>query len=298
METVAAILPESRYSKLSVLTCVVLIWFHIQAIAAFWSFSWTNLSAAVALYCIATGLGISMGYHRLHTHRGFKTYKWFEYFLAICGTLTLEGGPIFWVATHRLHHQHSDKAEDPHSPRVSGFWAHLGWMLFGEAHHSDTKLLLGPAHRARVLAPRDRGMGARQLGDLPPRRAWSAFDLARQLRHAHVGRPPLRDHGRFAKPVVGCAADVRRRLAQQPSRPPHVLAPWSCLVRVRSHLAPAQGTPRGGSRLGCPRRQSQPDPSRRSRRLIQTLAVRLRGTLEFADILKAWTARHDLGWTP
>ena len=139
METVATISSESRYGKLSVLTCVVLIWFHIQAVAAFWSFSWTNLSAAVALYCIATGLGISMGYHRLHTHRGFKTYKWFEYFLAICGTLTLEGGPIFWVATHRLHHQHSDKAADPHSPRVSGFWAHMGWMIFGEAHHSDTK---------------------------------------------------------------------------------------------------------------------------------------------------------------
>jgi len=139
METVAENSSESRYSKLSVLTCVVLIWFHIQAVAAFWSFSWTNLSAAVALYCVATGLGISMGYHRLHTHRGFKTYKWFEYFLAICGTLTLEGGPIFWVATHRLHHQHSDKAEDPHSPRVSGFWAHMGWMIFGEAHHSDTK---------------------------------------------------------------------------------------------------------------------------------------------------------------
>ena len=138
METVASISPASRYSKLSVLTCIVLIWFHIQAVAAFWSFSWTNLSTAVALYCIATGLGISMGYHRLHTHRGFKTYKWFEYFLALCGTLTLEGGPIFWVATHRLHHQHSDKEHDPHSPRVSGFWAHMGWMLFGEAHHSDT----------------------------------------------------------------------------------------------------------------------------------------------------------------
>ena len=79
-----------------------------------------------------------MGYHRLHTHRGFKTYKWFEYFLAICGTLTLEGGPIFWVATHRLHHQHSDQPEDPHTPRVSGFWAHIGWMIFGEAHHNDT----------------------------------------------------------------------------------------------------------------------------------------------------------------
>jgi stearoyl-CoA desaturase (delta-9 desaturase) len=92
---------------------------------------------ALALYCVAGGLGISMGYHRLHTHRGFKTYKWFEYFLAICGTLTLEGGPIFWVATHRLHHQYSDQPQDPHTPRVSAFWAHIGWIVFGEARHND-----------------------------------------------------------------------------------------------------------------------------------------------------------------
>jgi fatty-acid desaturase len=129
---------RSQYSKLNILTSVVLIWFHIQAIAAFWTFTWTNLFAALALYWVAGGLGISMGYHRLHTHRGFKTFKPFEYFLAICGTLTLEGGPIFWVAVHRLHHQYSDQAEDPHTPRVSGFWAHLGWILFGQAHHNDT----------------------------------------------------------------------------------------------------------------------------------------------------------------
>ena len=79
-----------------------------------------------------------MAYHRLHTHRGFKTHRLFEYFLAVCGTLTLEGGPIFWVATHRQHHQHSDQELDPHTPRVNGVLAHLGWILFGEAHHNDT----------------------------------------------------------------------------------------------------------------------------------------------------------------
>jgi stearoyl-CoA desaturase (delta-9 desaturase) len=131
-------LSESRYSKVSVMTCIVLVWFHAQAAAAFWSFTWTNLLVALALYWVGGGLGISAGYHRLHTHRGYKTHKWFEYFLAICGTLTLEGGPIFWVATHRLHHQYSDQPEDPHTPRVSGFWAHIGWILFGESHHNDT----------------------------------------------------------------------------------------------------------------------------------------------------------------
>jgi len=49
-----------------------------------------------------------MGYHRLLTHRGYKVPRYFEYFLAICGTLALEGGPIPWVATHRVHHQFSD----------------------------------------------------------------------------------------------------------------------------------------------------------------------------------------------
>jgi len=138
MNTVPAVSTKFRERRLSVLTSGVLIWFHIQAVAAFFTFTWTNLVVASILYWMAAGLGISMGYHRLHTHRGFKTFKLFEYFLAVCGTLTLEGGPIFWVATHRLHHQHSDQPDDPHTPRVSGFWAHLGWIIFGEAHHNDT----------------------------------------------------------------------------------------------------------------------------------------------------------------
>ena len=132
---------QSRKQGVSLLTSGVLIVFHVMAIAAFFTFSWRNLAVALVLHWLAVGLGISMGYHRLHTHRGFKTYKWFDYFLAVCGTLTLEGGPIFWVATHRLHHQYSDQPEDPHSPRVSGFWAHLGWIIFGEAQHSDTARL-------------------------------------------------------------------------------------------------------------------------------------------------------------
>jgi stearoyl-CoA desaturase (delta-9 desaturase) len=130
-------LSESRYSKVSVITCIVLVWFHVQAVAAFWSFTWTNLLVAFALSWVGGGLGISAGYHRLHTHRGYKTHKWFEYFLAICGTLTLEGGPIFWVATHRLHHQYSISLKI-RTRHASGFWAHIGWILFGESHHNDT----------------------------------------------------------------------------------------------------------------------------------------------------------------
>ena len=95
---------EQQYKQgVSPVTTGVLLVFHVMSLFAVFTFSWRNLIVALVLHWMAVGLGISMGYHRLHTHRGFKTYQWFDYFLAICGTLTLEGGPIFWVATHRLH---------------------------------------------------------------------------------------------------------------------------------------------------------------------------------------------------
>ncbi len=96
-------------STLNIITASFMVVFHILAVVALFFFSWTNLLVAVVLHWFAVGFGISLGYHRLHTHRGYKTSKAFEYFLAVCGTLTLEGGPIFWVATHRVHHKHSDQ---------------------------------------------------------------------------------------------------------------------------------------------------------------------------------------------
>jgi stearoyl-CoA desaturase (delta-9 desaturase) len=120
---------------------VVLSVLHIGALAALFMFSWRVLAVSLFLYWVATGLGISMGYHRLHTHRSYKLPRLLEYFLAFCATLTLEGGPIFWVATHRIHHQFSDKPGDPHSPRDGAWWSHVGWLLVGESKHSNTKLM-------------------------------------------------------------------------------------------------------------------------------------------------------------
>jgi stearoyl-CoA desaturase (delta-9 desaturase) len=108
---------------------------------ALFRFSWKNLIIAVVFYYLTTGLGISMGYHRLHTHRSYKVPRWLEYFFALCGTLTLEGGPIFWVAVHRLHHQLSDQPGDPHSPRDGAFWSHMGWILWGETNHNNTRVM-------------------------------------------------------------------------------------------------------------------------------------------------------------
>src|SRR5215217_4810748 len=110
---------------------------HVAAIAALFFWSWPAVITAIVLYWVGGSLGIGMGYHRLLTHRGYTTPKLVEYFLVTCGTVALEGGPIQWVTTHRIHHAHTDRAGDPHTPRDGGLWAHIGWILFGTAQDHD-----------------------------------------------------------------------------------------------------------------------------------------------------------------
>ena len=129
---------RGKKRKINWLTAIVMILFHLAAIAAFFFITWQAVVVAALLYWLAIGGGIGMGYHRLHTHRSYKVPLWLEHCLAVCGTLTLEGGPIFWVATHRIHHQKSDQEGDPHSPNDGGFWAHMGWIIFGDGNHNKT----------------------------------------------------------------------------------------------------------------------------------------------------------------
>jgi stearoyl-CoA desaturase (delta-9 desaturase) len=123
--------------RINWITLVAFSFFHIGAVAAFFYFSWGALLTAAILYWVSLSFGIGMGYHRLLTHRSYKVPKAIEYFLTICATLALEGGPIFWVATHRAHHQFSDKEGDPHTPRDGKWWAHLFWMIVGESSSCD-----------------------------------------------------------------------------------------------------------------------------------------------------------------
>ena len=123
------------------LTLTVLIVFHLGSVAALFFFTWQRLTVMLALYVVAINVGIGMCYHRLLTHRGYQTPKWLEYVMAVCATLSLEGGPIFWVATHRVHHQFSDQPGDPHTPREGGWWAHTGWLIWGNALHAQTETL-------------------------------------------------------------------------------------------------------------------------------------------------------------
>ncbi len=132
---------QAADDEINWVTASFMIAFHIDAVAALFFFTWKALAVATVLWWVSTSLGIGVGYHRLLTHRGYKTPLWFEYFLTVCATLALEGGPIFWVATHRIHHQHSDQEGDPHSPRDGKWWAHMGWILMGKSMHHDTSTL-------------------------------------------------------------------------------------------------------------------------------------------------------------
>ena len=132
---------QSGDKEINWVTSLFMALFHAGAVAAFFFFTWKALLLAVLLWWISGSLGIGMCYHRLLTHRGYKTPKWVEYGLTICATLALEGGPIFWVATHRIHHQFSDKEGDPHSPRDGKWWSHMGWILIGKSMHHDATTL-------------------------------------------------------------------------------------------------------------------------------------------------------------
>jgi stearoyl-CoA desaturase (delta-9 desaturase) len=130
--------PVVKRDGINWITVTTFAVFHLGAVAALFFFSWPAFLAAVFLYWLSLSLGIGMGYHRLLTHRSYQVPKWLEYSLAVCGTLALEGGPIFWVATHRVHHQFSDKQGDPHTPRDGKWWSHIIWMMVGDVTHSDS----------------------------------------------------------------------------------------------------------------------------------------------------------------
>jgi fatty-acid desaturase len=102
---------------------------HILAVASLFWFSWQGLLAWAVLHFATGCLGITLGYHRLLTHRSFKAPKWLERTLAFFGILSLEGSPLEWVSHHRMHHSHVDTPKDPHNARA-GFWfSHIGWLF-------------------------------------------------------------------------------------------------------------------------------------------------------------------------
>jgi len=96
---------------------------------------------AFVVFYLYHGLGITVGYHRLLAHRSLKVPRWLEYLLVSGGYLCLEGSPISWVTNHRLHHKHTDRESDPHSPQ-NGFWhSFAGWLYRPQVAVSRTQSL-------------------------------------------------------------------------------------------------------------------------------------------------------------
>jgi len=101
------------------------------------NFSWGAVGVAVFLHWVTGGLGITLGFHRLVTHRSFQVPKWLEYFFVLCGTLAMQGSPIEWIGMHRMHHVYSDTTPDPHDSNRGFWWSHMGWMLFDVPMQSE-----------------------------------------------------------------------------------------------------------------------------------------------------------------
>lgn len=105
---------------------------HAAALLVFvpYFFSWVGALAFYFGVNIFGQLGVPIGYHRLLTHRSFKTPKWVERSLAVLAMCSAQETPARWVAWHRLHHKESDHREDPHSPLVTFLWGHLNWLVY------------------------------------------------------------------------------------------------------------------------------------------------------------------------
>ncbi|XP_061982868.1 palmitoyl-monogalactosyldiacylglycerol delta-7 desaturase, chloroplastic-like [Populus nigra] len=102
---------------------------HFLSLFGPFYFTWPAFWVALGIGIVTGLLGITLSFHRNLSHRSFKLPKWLEYFFAYCGVQALQRDPIFWVSTHRHHHQFCDSERDPHSP-TEGFWfSHITWLF-------------------------------------------------------------------------------------------------------------------------------------------------------------------------
>ena len=129
--------PVAMRVKLLTLAAVVLP--PIALVAAMWLawggwFGWTFLVMLVVGYML-TAMGITIGYHRLYTHKSFEASPAVAWTFGILGSMAVQGPLMWWATTHRRHHQHSDHAEDPHSPHAGREPGVVGWLKsFAHAH--------------------------------------------------------------------------------------------------------------------------------------------------------------------
>ena len=121
--------PESLPDQVNWERTLPFIFLHLGCLAVFLvGFSWTSAVTAILLYLLRM-FAITGFYHRYFSHRSFKTSRVVQFFFALLGNSSMQRGPLWWAATHRHHHKHSDEKIDAHSPVHHGFaWSHIGWL--------------------------------------------------------------------------------------------------------------------------------------------------------------------------
>jgi stearoyl-CoA desaturase (delta-9 desaturase) len=150
------------HRAINLVAAVVPFLCFIAALVLLWNslVGWVELTVLVLMYLL-TGLGITIGFHRLFTHRSFDTYRPIRYLFAVLGSMAVEGPVITWVADHRKHHAFADEDGDPHSPHtthgvgpvatIKGLWhAHVGWM-FSAVGRADRMRYAPDLMKDRVL---------------------------------------------------------------------------------------------------------------------------------------------------
>ena len=112
-------------------TIVFMVAIHILSLIAiqpkFWSLP--AVTSLLFFYWVTACLGVTLGYHRLLSHRSFIVPRWLERFFATCGAISCQHGPIDWVGLHRHHHSFSDTEVDHHNSKKGFWWSHMGWMF-------------------------------------------------------------------------------------------------------------------------------------------------------------------------
>ncbi|MEL7239603.1 MAG: fatty acid desaturase, partial [Planctomycetota bacterium] len=147
-------LPAKSRGPVRLENVVIFLVLHLACVTAPFYFSWSGLILCGVLFWIGSGLGITLGWHRMLTHGAFKTYRPVKLLLTLVGCINLQNGPIEWVGTHRLHHGHTDEQDDPHSPRHGFFWSHARWVFYRTS--PDPKRFARDLLRDRAIARIDR----------------------------------------------------------------------------------------------------------------------------------------------
>src|SRR3954467_10703993 len=146
----------------------------IAALFLLWGGAVSGLDLAIlAVMYVLVGFGVTIGFHRLFTHRSFEAKPWLRATLAILGSMSVQGAVIHWVADHRKHHTFTDEEGDPHSPHTEGghgwrgvarrVWAsHKGLRFYGQGGARG----MWPSHMGWLFDGKERPSARRYARDL------------------------------------------------------------------------------------------------------------------------------------